>query len=203
MLDHLRELSEVDYLPDIDAGGAKPFVPLQKASANALFDAKVASVDVLDRLGAVDDEDALAPVVDKQASEAFSAFIGEDEGAKLTAVGALTLPESVKASVAMLSQYQWEFVNNAKELRSFVVSRLVKEADSPDARIRLKALQMIGNVTEVALFTERTEVKHTDMTPDDVEKAIREKLAKFALAHGPVEDAKILTSSSTDAQEAS
>jgi hypothetical protein len=96
-----------------------------------------------------------------------------------------------------------EIVNNAKELRSFVVSRLVKEADSPDARIRLKALQMIGNVTEVALFTERTEVKHTDMTPDDVEKAIREKLAKFALAHGPVEDAKILTSSSTDAQEAS
>ena len=144
---------------DIDAGGAKPFVPLQKASANALFDAKVASVDVLDRLGAVDDEDVLAPVVDKAGFGGLFGVHRRRRGRQTDRGGALTLPESVKASVAMLSQYQWEFVNNAKGCAAFVVSRLVK-ADSPDARIRLKALQMIGNVTEVALFTERTEVKH-------------------------------------------
>ena len=97
-------------------------------------------------------------------------------------MGALTLPESVRGAVSMLTQYQWDFVKQAQELRSMAVSKIVAETENPDARVRLKALQMLGNVTEVALFTERHEIKKTDMTGDEIEKAIRAKLAKFAAA---------------------
>lgn len=180
MLDHLLELSEVEFLPDIDRTGSKPFIPAEKLSSSALFDAKAGTADLMTRLGVVDDEDLAAPIAQAQAVDAFSALIGDDEETRLAAVGALTLPESVRGAVSMLTQYQWDFVQQAQQLRSMAVSKIVSETHHPDARIRLKALQMLGNVTEVALFTERHEIKKTDMTADEVEKAIRAKLAKFA-----------------------
>ncbi len=57
---------------------------------------------------------------------------------------------------------------------------------------------MIGNITEVALFTERHEVKKTDMTSDEIEKAIRAKLAKFAaISDASVSDAIVVSQPQT------
>jgi hypothetical protein len=141
----------------------------------------------------VDDEEIASPIAQQQATAAFTALVGTDERSRLDAVGALTLPESVRGAVSMLTQYQWDFVKQAQELRSMAVSKIVAETENPDARVRLKALQMLGNVTEVALFTERHEIKKTDMTGDEIEKAIRAKLAKFAAAGDTtVSDAVIL-----------
>jgi hypothetical protein len=38
---------------------------------------------------------------------------------------------------------------------------------------------MLGRVTEVALFTDRLEVKKTDMTDAEIDKKLKEKLNKF------------------------
>jgi phosphopantetheine adenylyltransferase len=43
----------------------------------------------------------------------------------------------------------------------------------------LKALGLLGKVTEVGLFTDKIEVKKTDMTEDEIDKRLKEKLAKF------------------------
>jgi hypothetical protein len=64
----------------------------------------------------------------------------------------------------MLTAYDWAFVEQAKELRGYAVAQILEEVKHPDARIRLKALQMLGTVTEVALFTERVEVKKETMS---------------------------------------
>jgi hypothetical protein len=79
----------------------------------------------------------------------------------------------------MLTAYDWEFVNQAKELRGYTVSKILEETKHPDARIRLKALQMLGSVTEVALFTDRVEVTKIDASEEDVEKRLRLRLSKF------------------------
>jgi hypothetical protein len=79
----------------------------------------------------------------------------------------------------MLTAYDWEFIHQAKELRGYTVSKILEETKHPDARIRLKALQMLGNVTEVALFTERVEVIKKDASEEEIEKRLRDRLAKF------------------------
>jgi len=81
--------------------------------------------------------------------------------------------------VAMVSGYQWEFVKQANELRSMSVAKIVKETEHPDARIRLKALELLGKVTEVALFTDRVEVKSAEVSDEELEKRIREKLSRY------------------------
>jgi hypothetical protein len=81
----------------------------------------------------------------------------------------------------MLSAYDWHFVEQAKELRGYAVSQLVEETKHPDAKIRLRALELLGKVTEVALFTERVEVKKTQMTDSELEQKIKDKLNKMAM----------------------
>lgn len=180
MLDHLLDLSEVAYLPDIDQRSATPFTPVQALNSNEAFDAKAKTVDFFESLGVVSDDAVLTPLAQQEATETFKAFIGDDEEARLKAVGALSLPQSVRASVAMLSQYQWDFVSKAQELRTMAVSKIVTLADSPDPRIQLQALKLLGNVTEVALFTERVEIKKTDVTPSAIDDLIRSKLEHYA-----------------------
>jgi len=79
----------------------------------------------------------------------------------------------------MLTAYDWAFVEQAKELRGFAVAKILEEVKHPDARIRLKALDMLGKVTEVALFTERIEVKKTEMSDMELETRIKDKLNRF------------------------
>ena len=59
------------------------------------------------------------------------------------------------------------------------VSHIVKEIQHPDARIRLKALEMLGKVTEVALFTDRVAVKSEDVTDEELDARIKEKLGRY------------------------
>ena len=79
----------------------------------------------------------------------------------------------------MLTAYQWKFVEQAEELRSMAVAKIVKETDHPDARIRLKALDMLGKVTEVALFTDRVSIKTEEVTDEELDKRIKEKLGRY------------------------
>jgi hypothetical protein len=59
------------------------------------------------------------------------------------------------------------------------VAKIVKETDHPDARIRLKALEMLGKVTEVALFTERLSVKTDEISDEELDEKIKNKLSKY------------------------
>jgi len=79
----------------------------------------------------------------------------------------------------MLSAYDWEFVEQAKNLRGMAVAKILEETNHPDARVRLKALDMLGRITEVALFTERVEIKKADMSDSEIDRKIKEKLNKF------------------------
>jgi hypothetical protein len=79
----------------------------------------------------------------------------------------------------MLSAYDWEFVEQAKNLRGMAVAKIIEETNHPDARIRLKALEMLGKVTEVGLFTEKLEIKKAALSDTEIEQRIKDKLNKF------------------------
>lgn len=104
---------------------------------------------------------------------------------------ALKTPEAVKHLVGMLSAYDWDFVEQAKELRGFVVAKLLEETKHPDARIRLRSLELIGKVTEVAAFTERSEVIHKNEDASAVEERLRAKLKSLLPPVQEVQDTEV------------
>lgn len=176
LLQHLITADEADFVPATETQQGE-FTPLEKLSPAETLNGKIKTASFLEDICEADTE-TISEASETRALEAFSAVIAQSPDAKQKILD-LQLPEEVRASVAMLSQYQWEFVKQAEELRSMAVSKIVKETDHPDARIRLKALDMLGKVTEVALFTERVEVKKTDLSDAELEARIKEKLGRY------------------------
>lgn len=153
---------------------------LLDATPAQMLQAQAATADVLTALGVPTDEEIDAQVQRRSAREAFTALaVNPDDDAQKAALAKLKYPDAVQQTVAMLSAYDWEFVDQAKQMRGYAVAKILEETTHPDARIRLKALQMLGNVTEVKLFTERVEVRKVDATEAEIEAKLKERLAKF------------------------
>jgi hypothetical protein len=64
-------------------------------------------------------------------------------------------------------------------LRHYVTNRLIIESENPDARIRMRALEMLGKVSDVGLFTERTEITVNNRSTVDLENTLKDKLRKL------------------------
>ena len=154
-----------------------PFDPLENKNATETFSAQIKTSQWLESF-ADDDEEILNEAEEKKVVDTFNALTQNDPRAKEKLMQ-LDLPEEIKAAVGMVTAYQWKFVEQAEELRSMAVSHIVKEVSHPDARIRLKALEMLGKVTEVALFTDRIAVKNEDVTDEELDARIKEKLGKY------------------------
>lgn len=174
-LEHLVNQSAADFVPELASG--ENFVSLDNLNAAQTLNAQIKTSDWLKGLSE-DDDGILDEAQEKNATDAFNALVTNSPDAK-NKVLALEVPEEIRSIVGMVTAYQWKFVEQAQELRSMAVTKIVKDTDHPDARIRLKALEMLGKVTEVALFTERVQVKTEDISDEELEKRIKEKLGRY------------------------
>ena len=116
-----------------------------------------------------------------EAEELFKVFTDpEQKGIANAAVNkSLSTPATVKHLYAMLSDYDHQVVQEAVQLRRFVTNKLIEDTGLNDPRHRLKALELLGKISDVGLFSEKTEgiVKHA--TTEELEKQIRSKLANI------------------------
>lgn len=161
-------------------------MPDEKASASQILDAKANTEEWLRSLGVDDNTTLVDPAVERAlAAQAFGALTGAQPAPDYTStkeqVLALKTPEAVRKTVAMLSAYEWSFVEQAKNIRSYIVNGLVEETKNPKADIRLKAYKMLGEVTEVALFTQRTEIVTKNMSDEQIEEEIKKRLENLTI----------------------
>lgn len=103
----------------------------------------------------------------------------------------MTSPEGALYINRLLTEYDMEVVRDAKRLRNYVTNKLILETDSPDAKTRLRALELLGKVSDVGLFTERTEITVTNRSTVDLENTLRDKLRRL-MGTDTAEDATIL-----------
>jgi hypothetical protein len=175
----LEHLIDGEFEPDVvDMTTATP-LPIEKAAPADIIDAKVKTADWLKELE-LDDEAVESKADAEAARKSFASLVsGQPVVNTQQALTNVKTPAAVQHLVGMLTAYDWAFVEQAKELRGYAVAQILEEVKHPDARIRLKALDMLGKVTEVALFTERVEVKKTEMSDTELEARIKEKLNRF------------------------
>lgn len=175
MLDHLQQ---VEFEPEVLDAPDEGFTPFKKVEATDLIQAQVNTADWLKELGAKDDEEVEQAAQESAAREAFTALTTGAADPK-TAVAKLNTPPAVRKLVTMLSAYDWQFVEQANEIRGKAVAQLLEEIEHPDARIRLKAIELLGKVTEIGLFTERVSVKKEELNDEELDLKIKEKLAEL------------------------
>ena len=175
----LEHLINGEFCPEVVDATQTAVLSFEKAQPAAIIDAKVKTSDWLKDLE-LDDEEVENRAQTEAARKSFATIVtGQPVQNAQQALANVKTPAAVQHLVGMLTAYDWAFVEQAKELRGFAVAKILEEVKHPDARIRLKALDMLGRVTEVALFTERIEIKKTEMSDTELESRIKDKLNKF------------------------
>ena len=133
-----------------------------------------------------DDMDIAAQIV-----ESFAAT--EDQPRQMPTAKTLsnTTPAAVLMTRSLLTEYSHAVVEHAVQLRHLVTNRLILESDNPDPKIRIRALELLGKISDVGLFTERSEVIVTHQSNGELEDKLRAKLRKL-MGEDDVEDAQIV-----------
>jgi len=88
----------------------------------------------------------------------------------------------------ILTEFSHEIVTNSVHIRNLVTNKLLLETESKDARIRMKALEMLGKISDVGLFSEKTEVTVTHQSTDDLRAKLKKKLHRMILPDEDVID---------------
>jgi hypothetical protein len=174
MLEHL-----IDFEPEV-SNNSHGFLSLEKNTPSSTVDAKVNTLDWLQQLGAVDTDTKADELDTQHARKAFANIVSATpDEITHTSLAEVKTPQAVRHLVTMLTAYDWEFVERAKELRGYTVAKILEECENPSANIRLKALALLGKVTEVGLFTDKIEVKKTELSNAEIDAKIKEKLNRF------------------------
>lgn len=95
-----------------------------------------------------------------------------------------------------LELYSKRLAFDMSEVRAALTHKLMELANCGDARFELKAIELLGKHSDIALFTERSEVTVNYKTSSDLEEAIKERVKR--LLNADVIDVTPLDSTSLD-----
>ena len=112
----------------------------------------------------------------------------EKTSKKVTLKKAATLtPASLVLTNSILTDFGQLVAENASQIRHMVTNKLILETDNPDPRVRIRALELLGKISDVGLFAEKSEVTVTHQSTEDLRLKLRSKLAKLV---NPGEDSE-------------
>jgi hypothetical protein len=164
-------------------------------------DALGKTVDELEKHGA----DLEPDEVDKEVAATLATAYAQDPdktSKKVTNKRAAALtPASVRLTSNIIDEFNHSVVESAKQLRNLVTNKLIIESENPDPRVRMRALELLGKISDVGLFTEKSEVTITHQTTDDIKEKLRGKLAKLVNPQPEVEDAAVIEAQLLDTAE--
>ena len=99
-------------------------------------------------------------------------------GQQLASDDDLSSPSVVVYLQSLLNEYDTVVIKSAAQLRTYVTNKLLAETNNADPRIRLKSLELLGKVSDVGLFTDKTEITMRHRPTEELEQLLRERLTK-------------------------
>jgi len=88
----------------------------------------------------------------------------------------LTNQTTAFSAAAFLRAYGSQLALDVAEARAAITNKLMEIADCGDPRYELKALELLGKHSDIGIFTERSEITVNYKSPEELEKAIKEKV---------------------------
>ena len=80
---------------------------------------------------------------------------------------------------SILSEWDQEVLDVSRRLRNYVTNKLIEDSTLPDPKHRLKALEMLGRISTVGLFSDKVEVNVTHRSLSDIENELKKTLAIY------------------------
>jgi hypothetical protein len=89
-------------------------------------------------------------------------------------------PGTILNLEAILNEWDQEVLDVSRRLRNYVTNKLIVESADPDPRQRMKALENLGRIAGVGLFSERIDISITHRTVKDIETDLMKTLELYA-----------------------
>jgi hypothetical protein len=88
------------------------------------------------------------------------------------------------------------------QIRTYVTNKLIEESTNPDAKIRMRSLELLGKIGDVGLFIERSEVTVKHKTTIELQASIKERISKLLQVRSKAEDIQELPVKAVSLREA-
>jgi hypothetical protein len=88
---------------------------------------------------------------------------------------------------ALLNEYDQRIILDATQARTYIMNRLLELSSCGEVKSELRALELMGKMSDIGAFTEKSEVTITHRSSGDLKAVLQEKLQK--LLHTEIEDA--------------
>lgn len=119
----------------------------------------------------------MTPEDEKAAQKLFEDLKANPKAKQLPAE--LNSPMVAAKVGALLKAYDQQVVSDAVQLRTVITNKLLLISDCGDVRYELKALELLGKIQDVGLFSEKSEITVVHKTTEDLENAIRDKVRRL------------------------
>ena len=83
-------------------------------------------------------------------------------------------PASIVMTHGILKEFGRSVVESSKQIRDLVTNKLLIESENPDPRVRIRALELLGKISDVGLFSEKSEITVTHQSTDDLREKLRQ-----------------------------
>lgn len=80
---------------------------------------------------------------------------------------------------ALLDEYDIEVVRNAAQLRGYIRLKLLELSETGKESTQLKALELLGKLSDVQAFSEHVEINVTHRTTEELQQTLAQKLAAY------------------------
>jgi hypothetical protein len=84
----------------------------------------------------------------------------------------------------VVEEYAKEVFDSPQQARSFITNKLLEISTCGDARHELRALELLGKLSDISAFTEKSEVVVTAKSSADIDRQIKEKLSQILEKRG-------------------
>jgi len=170
-----------------------PYIDLRERAAAACATAILLSEHGLDIEPNREDKDVAASLTLQYAQdpENTSKQVTSKKAAKLT-------PASLILTDSILQEFGHSVAESSAQIRYLVTNKLLLESENPDAKIRIRALELLGKISDVGLFSEKSEVTITHQSTDDLRAKLRQKLEKLVNPPSDIEEAVIIDGDTID-----
>ena len=170
-----------------------PYMDLRARAEAACNTASMMKEHGLDVESTSEDEEIAAKIVLAYADNP------EKTSKKVSTKRAAALPPAALITTHnILTQFGHSVVESVVQVRHLVTNKLIEETENPDPRIRIRALELLGKISDVGLFTDKTEITITHRTTDELRESLRSKLSKLVNPDEDVIEAEFVAPDAVD-----
>ena len=116
------------------------------------------------------------PLTYAEKNEALNIFLEQPD-----APVAPTTPGAAKALDKLLKRFDYTLANSTNKMRQYVLFKLFELAENEDPKLQIKAVEMLGKVSEIGLFTTKVEVAAADKPTGDLESELNELMSTYSV----------------------